>query len=745
MHRPRHARPRRAPRTTALLGVASLVAATLPVGVLLSAPASAALHAPQAYTQANRGSVQDGFLPGDATRACRALLGASAFGVKLDAAPALGEHSFSEGSFSVLLTGLDGQRTFTFRQASTGLGAVIVKGAANAASDTNVYRYDPAVTADESDASGVLGLSAAQAGQQISHVSFCYVPVAAPSGLVVATQATSREHVATSWTLSKTVSPEVLHGWAGGSAGTATWEVVAERTDTSTWAVTGEATVTNPTAQPAAFTLDVVLDDEDATRPTLDCGAASDTPVAAAGGTVRCTFSAVTTTAPGSSTAVATSLAAGVDGGEATGPMVAGAATASGSTQLAVSDSREAVGAPEGDTVSASTTWTYPEAFSCPVPSATDDYVAGKLPRTVRNTATGTEGVAPASADLVVDCSAPVVVGDPAIATWERTHAWGLRKEVDTAAWSLAPGQSGTSTYTVTATRDTTEGGYTVAGRVDVTNPSEQDVTVAVSVDLPVPSCDEALLVPAGQTASCDYESPVAARVDGTVTATVRLGALSITDQTDYVFAPEPTTTSGSPSVTVRDVFDGRTARELTADREGENALTYSEKFTCSRTPADYTDGTYRTTTPNTAVVAGTVLTASRSVTTDCVAPWKAETATPEGPRWPKTSNWFMYTAASASPVALLAGQTHRAGTITMTPSAAAGMTDITVVFANNHRLRNGLSNNVKVHPMATVPGTYLQPGAYSHKSTRSGSAITVTVPARAWYGIHLDVERAVF
>ena len=46
---------------------------------------------------------------------------------------------------------------------------------------------------------------------------------------------------------------------------------------------------------------------------------------------------------------------------------------------------------------------------------------------------------------------------------------------------------------------------------------------------------------------------------------------------------------------------------------------------------------------------------------------------------------------------------------------------------------------------MGTGPTSYTQPGAFTQKFTKTGSPITVTVPTAAFYGIHLDVERAIF
>ncbi len=574
-------------------------------------------------------------------------------------------------------------------------------------------------------------------------------------GISVSTSATSIKNVASTWTLDKSVTPGTVNGWAGGSTTAATWKVVADRTDTPTWKVSGDVVVTNAGSDPVTVTVEDTLGDAAATHPVLNCG----TPVTGTSnvyavpgtGELTCTFTDTAVTSdPVENTALVSVITGGVPGGEDVAPVVNDPTTdtASGDPSITVDDSRAAAGAPNSEAVSADTTWTYAETFPCPVPSADAVYANGVLTRTVTNTAVGDFASATTdlsdTADVTVNCYA-LIVDDPASTSWNRSYGWGLTKTVDKATHTLAPGASGISNYTVTATRSTTENGFNVAGTVTVTNPSPEDVTVAVSVDLPTSACNANLLVPAGQSKTCSYSSSVPTKAPGTVTATVTINGLTFTDGDSYTFSDEPTTTTGKASVTVTDTFNGSVIRSKSAT-DGLAELKYSETFSCSRNAADYTDGAYSTSTTNVAVISDPALQASKSVTKNCVATWKAESATPRGPIWPKHGgNWFMYTPYTAGPIDLLAGQTYKAGTITMAPSATPGKTDITITFNNNYRLRSGLTNNVKVQPMGTAPTSYTQPGAFTQKFTKTGSPITVTVPTAAFYGIHLDVERAIF
>lgn len=127
---------------------------------------------------------------------------------------------------------------------------------------------------------------------------------------------------------------------------------------------------------------------------------------------------------------------------------------------------------------------------------------------------------------------------------------------------------------------------------------------------------------------------------------------------------------------------------------------------------------------------------------------WKDETAWAAGEPYNegKGGNWALYTPydGSSKTVNLWAGQTMDAGDVTLEPVLTGGV-KITVTLHSGWRFAP-VSDNLKVQDYATPPSGNPAPGQFDHKTTCSSTSNTcsITVPANTYYGIHVDVEKAI-
>ncbi|HVM13145.1 MAG TPA: hypothetical protein VM287_02295, partial [Egibacteraceae bacterium] len=175
----------------------------------------------------------------------------------------------------------------------------------------------------------------------------------------------------------------------------------------------------------------------------------------------------------------------------------------------------------------------------------------------------------------------------------------------------------------------------------------------------------------------------------------------------------------------------------------------YNETFPCSANAADYTNGSFTDTHPNTATATGpnTNLSDSATVTVNCVRPetWKGETATGAGNTYPGSSNWFMFTPYTTQKVDLIAGQHYDAGDIYM--SRANNQTTIRIELHDGFRWAN-VKENLKIQDFSTAPTSPFSAGKSKYKFTVDPSQRTVTVvipgTKATHYGIHADVQRLV-
>lgn len=122
---------------------------------------------------------------------------------------------------------------------------------------------------------------------------------------------------------------------------------------------------------------------------------------------------------------------------------------------------------------------------------------------------------------------------------------------------------------------------------------------------------------------------------------------------------------------------------------------------------------------------------------------YEEETACTAGDRFTDKGNWATYTSytGGVQTVNIYAGQHHLAGTATFTPTGT-GDIELEIVFAAGWGLQDD-EESVKIQGFATDPKG-LSPVAPGTFTTYKGTVTKLTLPMYAFYGIHLDVRKAV-
>lgn len=117
---------------------------------------------------------------------------------------------------------------------------------------------------------------------------------------------------------------------------------------------------------------------------------------------------------------------------------------------------------------------------------------------------------------------------------------------------------------------------------------------------------------------------------------------------------------------------------------------------------------------------------------------YQDETAWVSGSRYVTRGNWATYTAYQVGTVNVYAGQNQFAGTATFSPISNGNVT-ITIKLNSDWSLQE-VSNPVKIQGYSVAPTGNPSPGRFASK----GASLTVTLPYANFYGIHLDVRKAV-
>jgi hypothetical protein len=380
---------------------------------------------------------------------------------------------------------------------------------------------------------------------------------------------------------------EDYKGFIGDAAFDHDYTVSVDQTITPTdFTVYGTITVQNP--NPAKDMTVSLADSVGGTAATLSCGGSLTVPK---GSSATCNYSAVIgAMTDGTNTATATLNNIGFDA-TATYAFANATVTTEGFTEINVTDSFQgALGSASGD----KTFDTYSKEFQCPADKGSYADGVYVMPDFV-NTATIDEiPTENDSATVKLTCYAPVVTKD-ASTSWEEKYDWTITKEPDGTYKGFIGDPAFNHNYTVAVNQTVTPQNYKVYGKIYVANPagSPGNMTVGLSdllaagvnATVDCGSGATSVTVNPGATGTCSYSGDLAAKTDGTNTATGTFNGVTFEATAPYAFG-DPTII-GYPTINVTDT------NGLAWQASGDASWLYAKSFQC---PADkdlYTNGVY--------------------------------------------------------------------------------------------------------------------------------------------------------
>ena len=349
-------------------------------------------------------------------------------------------------------------------------------------------------------------------------------------------------------------------------------------------------------------------------------------------------------------------------------------------------------------------------------------------------------------------------VSKTAVTTYQRAHHWSLDKSVDQNLVKLSIDGSGDTTlnYTVAVGYENfTDSGWNVSGVVTIKNSGNVDAEIAAITDTMtlggvtsdvVLDCGDGAdglgVLAEGASLSCTYSVDTDAATTGTNDVVVSTMMRDYEASAAVVWGAPAS--ESDKTVTVTDVGDltGTKLESFTAPTGG--SLTYSVPLAY----ADYGqtqcgDHVY----DNEATLTGdddeVLATDDESVTVkvQCLV-FKGETAWAGGDRYNKRGNWATYVTGEGKTVDLFAGQTMKAGSVTLS-EPEGGKVTITVTLADGWSFVDK-AENLKVQGYSKAPSGNPDPGNFADKADCDASSNTcsITVDDANYYGIHVDVGR---
>lgn len=354
-----------------------------------------------------------------------------------------------------------------------------------------------------------------------------------------------------------------------GDSWTHTYDIALEQSYIdSDWAVSGQIKITNPT--PVPFTLTGVSDEISGVGPvTVSCPVTFPSVLAADNGELTCTYSSALPNGDARvNTAYVTTTFTSVSGSD-TADVTFGDPTTEVNGTVNVTDdygTDEASDDLSFGPFSGDGGDSYDREFVCPTDP--DAYTDGKYEEVVVNKATIDETGDNDTATVIVTCYAPVISKD-ATTYFERDWMWMIEKSGDETELTLSMGQTYPVNYAVTAIATSTDSAFKVYGTITVVNPNPDapmPVTLAdalssgevamITADADCNYAGGSLTIPAGGTATCDYEAEPADDASGTNTATATLNGINFIATANYEF--------GAPAVETDECID------VTDDHYGE-------------------------------------------------------------------------------------------------------------------------------------------------------------------------------
>jgi hypothetical protein len=295
-----------------------------------------------------------------------------------------------------------------------------------------------------------------------------------------------------------------------------------------------------------------------------------------------------------------------------------------------------------------------------------------------------------ASASGTVIVLEPLQVTKTAPTSLTRTYGWTIDKSVTPDTLNMFRGDSGTSNYTVSVTKDDgTDSDWRISGTIHVANPNATDLTVDITDQVADAgnnaSCSvtngTGVLVPKNGSADRDYvcaypATPVPYAGTNKATASLTLDSSTFTfDGTQPFDFNSAAVNKVHDSVTVSDSNNPDGSPWTTSTG---NSWQYSKTFTC-----DADSGTHG----NTATIQETGQSKDASVTVKCFA---LEVTKDASTSFTRTYSWTIAKTADKSTLALVTNQTA-----TVNYSIALGATYVDSAWAVN--------GNISVHNPAPI------------------------------------------
>ncbi|NLX42084.1 MAG: hypothetical protein GXY79_01240 [Chloroflexi bacterium] len=361
-----------------------------------------------------------------------------------------------------------------------------------------------------------------------------------------------------------------------------------------------------------------------------------------------------------------------------------------------------------------------------------------------------------------------LTVSKTAETSYTRTHAWDIAKMVSTEMglttdgipqiWLYTDGSGNeTATWTVNVSYlGFEDSDWKVSGTVTIENTGNLDAVITSVDDLlagmPV-AVDLGVTLP--------YTLPVGATLTGSYTLEGMVegtNVVTVTTERD-VYAAEAPVVWGDPTtelyrtVNIADLSDlfGEVSLGSVTAPDGAT-FTYSKAFTWDEFGQEAC-GAHQFDNTATIVETGQSAEASLLVNVQCLifkgdTAWAANGDTPGELRYTKRGNWATYVAYNGpKTVSIFAGQKNYAGTATFS-EVVDGMITITIHLEGDWEFAAS-GETLKVEGYTQAPSGNPAPGLFSFKSSVTGTAASIMVPASnmegepfKFFGVHLDVGR---
>ena len=471
------------------------------------------------------------------------------------------------------------------------------------------------------------------------------------------------------WTIDKSVSPATLNMFRGDRSDVRwTISVVRNSGTDSNWRVTGVVKVINNTPIPATInSLSVVI--ADGIQAQLSNCLPGVPGVLPAGGTLACSFTA---TLPDGSTraSIATAVLPTTSFSNASSVNFANANVNAVNGTINVDDTNgrtwQFTGTKAQD---------YTQTFACDSDQGAHENKATISQTGQYDTATAT-----------VNCF-ELTVQKTAIPSANRSYNWTINKTANPTVLNMFRGDSGSTQWTVSVTRDAgTDSDYYVSGLITINNPAPIPATITNVSDLMTGNVTgnvncggSSMTIPAGKSLTCAYAAslPDGSTRTNTATATLQNSPSGTTNfsgsaQVDFSNVTPKVTNA---SVTVTDT----NGKSWTFN--GSDSQSYSETFSCDANKGPH---------DNTATIAQTGQTAKSSVTVNCYALTVQKDATPS---YTRTYRWNVTKTADQSALTLAMDQQF---VVTYTVKVNATVLDSAI----------SVNGNINVTNPAPIPAT---------------------------------------